>query len=501
MDIEIRQLPEPMLEFGSGANGWDPKLALASNGPFGTTKTSALQEISCAIVALPDEIPYIQMWMARLHAPLECSEANARRYKPFPGVEQAFRSQISTPASALRPLDRDRYVRALAEGGASGFTALLDLYAEAIESLFAVGGVSCILVAFSSEVAELRVSNSRLSFEERSLLERIATESEDQQLLLFKPTDEEKRLAADLLPQADELLFRNFHRALKARCMARKDAIPLQVVTRQAYISAEAKQSDATRAWNLSTALYYKSGRVPWRAAGLMTATCFLGISFHHLKRRSGDLVYASVAQAFSTDVEPFTLKGASVPYDQVTIDKRPYLKEEQASELVNKVVSRYAEMAGGPPARLVIHKTTRYQPQEIEGFRSTALDRVAACDLVWMGPTGFRVLRRGMQPPKRGTYCRVGGEKSYLFTTGYVEAWGEYPGPHIPAPREVGSVDETDIFERCREILALTKMNWNTAEGMSRFPVTISFARRVGMVMTELDDETPPNPLFRFYI
>ena len=45
------------------------------------------------------------------------------------------------------------------------------------------------------------------------------------------------------------------------------------------------------------------------------------------------------------------------------------------------------------------------------------------------------------------------------------------------------------------------TKMNWNNAEGMSRVPVRIPFARRVGIVMTDLDDDTPPNPLFRFYI
>ncbi len=76
-----------------------------------------------------------------------------------------------------------------------------------------------------------------------------------------------------------------------------------------AAINEEAKQSKATRAWNLGTALYYKSGNIPWQPHGLPPDCCFVGISFHHLKRRSGDLVYASVAQAFSNQLEPFALK------------------------------------------------------------------------------------------------------------------------------------------------------------------------------------------------
>ena len=45
------------------------------------------------------------------------------------------------------------------------------------------------------------------------------------------------------------------------------------------------------------------------------------------LKRREGDVVYASVAQAFSNEIEPFALKGALVPHDQRR-DRQPYLTE-----------------------------------------------------------------------------------------------------------------------------------------------------------------------------
>jgi len=45
------------------------------------------------------------------------------------------------------------------------------------------------------------------------------------------------------------------------------------------------------------------------------------------------------------------------------------------------------------------------------------------------------------------------------------------------------------------------TKVNWNNAEGIGRHPITITFARRVGVTMTELGEDDEPNPLYRFYM
>lgn len=34
----------------------------------------------------------------------------------------------------------------------------------------------------------------------------------------------------------------------------------------------------------------------------------------------------------------------------------------------------------------------------------------------------------------------------------------------HIPAPLEIGNVNSADMAERAKEILTLSKMNWNSA-------------------------------------
>lgn len=72
---------------------------------------------------------------------------------------------------------------------------------------------------------------------------------------------------------------------------------------------------------------------------------------------------------------------------------------------------------------------------------------------------------------------------------------------PPYPFALEIGSAVDSDIVERSREVLSLTKVNWNNAEGIGRHPITITFARRVGITMTELGEDDEPNPLYRFYM
>lgn len=500
MKIRIEDLGEPELEFGRGARGVDPKYLFPRVGPFDSTFESGTKIIPLGLVALPSEIDAVRRWFTRMRQPLVNNETNAQRFREYPGVERAFRCHFEIPDRFIRRLNQRDYDLINARSPHDRFTEMLKLYSAAIKSFFTDPHPACVLVCFPEELAAFRINNPKLTYKEQLLLERLQKEEDDHQLSLFESTDDEKKLAAELLPQAEELLFRNFHRALKADCMMEHNALPIQVLRRQTYVTEDAKQSDATRAWNLSVALYYKAGNIPWRPSSLMKDVCFVGVSFHHLKRRSGDIVYASIAEAFSNDVEPFALKGASIPRSQ-SRNKQPYLNEEQASELVRKVISNYQLRVGSLPSRVVVHKTSLYQPEEEEGFRKGLLAEVAACDLVWLAPTRFRLLRRGMREPLRGTLCTIEDREHYLFTTGYVPWWDVYPGPHIPAPLEIGVRGETDIVERAREILALTKMNWNSAEGIGRHPITISFARRVGIVMTEMDEDVTPNPLYRFYM
>src|SRR2546423_5016367 len=135
-------------------------------------------------------------------------------------------------------------------------------------------------------------------------------------------------------------------------------------------------QSYATRAWNIATSIYYKARGIPWRPTDLPKNVCFVGISFHHMKKRNGHLVYASVAQAYSTDVQPFALKGANIDHDQRRAPP-PYLNQSQARHPFGDVLFPYCERAGEKPGRGSLPQTTTYPPGEISPVKAPRHRRV----------------------------------------------------------------------------------------------------------------------------
>ena len=136
--------------------------------------------------------------------------------------------------------------------------------------------------------------------------------------------------------------------------------------------------------------------------------------------------MYASVAQAFSTTVLPFVLRGALIGRDQLR-RRQSYLTEEQSADLVTRLVTADQDLPGVALDR-----------EEIAGF-SCARELVPAMYLICLGQTGFRLVKKGTDEVWRGTLVDVNETDHYLFTTGFVPWRREYPGPHIPAPLQFG--------------------------------------------------------------
>jgi hypothetical protein len=118
------------------------------------------------------------------------------------------------------------------------------------------------------------------------------------------------------------------------------------------------------------------------------------------------------------------------------------------------------------------------------------------------LAPTEFRLVRFGLYPPMRGTLCQINEDATYLFTTGFMKSLSTYPGPHIPVPIQIKTDPDRDIdlVRVASDVLALARMNWNTASITGGRPVTLLFSRRVGGIMAEYGEDTPPSSL-RFYI
>lgn len=148
-----------------------------------------------------------------------------------------------------------------------------------------------------------------------------------------------------------------------------------------------------------------------------------------------------------------------------------------------------------------MIHKTSRFSADEIAGF-DAACDLVPRKDYVTIGWRDIQFYRTGAYPPLRGTYVKFSDTDLLLYTSGYVPFLRTYPGIRVPQPMEIlehhGDSPWLTVLE---EILALTKMNWNTADFANAQPITLAFSQKVGRILAELPPNVPPRPEYRFYM
>ena len=297
------------------------------------------------------------------------------------------------------------------------------------------------------------------------------------------------------------LTYRNLRRALKAELM--RYGIPTQILL-QRVTEAEpgARNVDHVSrvAWNLFTSLLYKAGGIPWRPSGLDPDSCYIGISFHRPLGSTDTTLRTSVAQAFDEHGAGLVLRGPDFPWDSARDGPSPHLSDEQARELVGLVLRRYREETQRTPARVVVHKTSRFWDAEREGLQD-ALAKVAKFDLVAVSPTSeVRLVRAGAYPPLRGTLFAL-GDIRYLYTTGYIPVLGAYPHGHVPSPLQIADhYGDSSIRHLAEEMMILTKMNWNSAGFAGALPITIRFSRLVGDIMREVPPDREPLPQFKFY-
>jgi len=258
---------------------------------------------------------------------------------------------------------------------------------------------------------------------------------------------------------------------------------------------------ERTRAWNIHTALYYKAGGVPWRllrsAADL--ATCFVGVSFY--RSIEGDRLLTSVAQVFNERGEGVIVKGAQAQLSKD--DRQPHLTESDAQMLLTNAISVYRREHRTSPARLVVHKTSKMSDGEIRGFRAASDDhKIDVMELISLRRSFARLFRAGTYPPLRGTFLKLQEDSAILYLRGSVQFFQTYPGMYVPRPLELSvSQAETTLEQLAKEILSLSKLNWNNTQFDGGEPITVRAARRVGDILKCVPEGGAIQPSFRFYM
>jgi hypothetical protein len=141
--------------------------------------SAEIQPVRLGLVALSKEVDLVRDWFRRMEGLILSSETNVRRFREFPGTRQVFKCRYELTDQFLRCIDVDTYRQCEALPIHERFEKLLDLFASRVESLFGDVRPDCVLVCLPEELAEVRISNPKLSFQERAVLERLQKEDDD----------------------------------------------------------------------------------------------------------------------------------------------------------------------------------------------------------------------------------------------------------------------------------------------------------------------------------
>ncbi|AVA23959.1 PIWI domain-containing protein (plasmid) [Rhizobium sp. NXC24] len=474
----------------------DVRFGLIDHGPvdFSLDRTKT---VKVGVIGSSRTVDGLREWFRRCESIVPAKQSRQPNLFPaFPG------SGIGGPFRCWFEID-DQHQRILATSSISDVvreiadeTAIkkaVDLFIEEIRDLSQLDRPPHVIVcALPIEIIE-RVKNLRIA-EEEALGSGGTGDSED----------------AD---DPENGLYEDFRGALKAASMPMK--IPIQLIWPSTYdnsaiikrklarLSDRRVQDEATRAWNFFCALYYKAGGTPWRMIRDRKSydTTYLGISFFQDLSRGS--LRTSSAQLFDERGEGLILKGGTALEDKH--DRNPYLSRDDAHSLLKRSLGAYKREHANYPARLVIHKSSRFHDDELEGLNA-ALDEagVTMADFIWMPRRSpIKLVRQGDYPPLRGTAMRVDQDSSLLYTRGSVDFFATYPGMYVPNPLILRCQrrDRTEWDALLHETMALTKMNWNNTQFDGALPITMRAARQVGEILKYIPDGVEADPRYRFYM
>lgn len=467
--MEISLLEEPILQFENGEHIC-PRTGIYKYG-VADFENVRPDKIVLGFVGNSDSIGDLISWIKSCKSHIEPKKSNQPNlFMNFPGFNNkvAFKSEISYDETYVRKINNSVFekVKKSSEDINDLIIKGVELFLTEIKFLAKNKNPDVILCVLDEKFTNMVYGTKTVKVDE----------------------DDEDNISLEI----------NFRRLLKARAMEYN--IPIQIVRDRIVKPSKEMQDEATIAWNFFTALYYKASGTPWALKKDATNnTCFAGISFY--KSRDKSTTQTSVTQIFNEQGNGVILRGT--PVKESKKDKQPHLSEQQAFDLLYNSLKEYYEAVKIYPQRLVIHKSSNYSEEEIEGFEKVAEKmNINSLDLVTIMPTNFRLYREGNYPPLRGTMLSLDKQRHFLYTRGFVDYYGTYPGRYIPSPIEIRLFSYDESPEQiCNEILALTKMNWNNTQFDRKFPITIDCSRNVGEILKYLAEDQKPQIKYSFYM
>lgn len=511
---EVIYIPEPTLAFRYGQQLEYSRDGLYLYGPVDATNTR--RQIRYGFIGTQDGRRRFECWAQQVSSFIATppqrrgAKAVEPHHVPFPGFSEAFNAIWSArPATVIDDIDeKDLHRRIHIANRHEAIKAVVDVFVERLiaEQKRNEDPPSFWYVVLPEFVYELGRPMSSVPRGER-VAGVITLSQRDALKLATQPTlfgfDEE---------QAEIYKYeKNFRRQLKARLLDHQ--IVTQIVRESTlapndFLNTKGEpkrrvEDPATIAWKLCSGSYYKSGGRPWQIANMRPGVCYVGLVYKRQDQGGTSRHSVCAAQMFLSDGEGVVFRGALGPWFHPDT-KQFHLDQEAAARLVGTVLNEYKNRHGQDPKELFIHAKSSFSDDEWAGF-------LAACQGTSTNIVGVQIsdawdqlklFRSGEYPVIRGTAMVTGEKTAFLWTSGFVPRLGTYMGPDTPNPLQVSiRRGEATLKTVMSDVLALTKINFNTCLFNDREPVTIRFADAIGDILVAAPLEGEPMLPFKFYI
>ena len=498
---EIRILNEPTLEFRYGQPVTDPRDGLSLFGPYDADAPGHPGALTYGVVGTGEGVDLFSAWSkAMVRSWTDAPNNRHRLWPPYPGFEAAFDSDWRKEPIWKHVLDKNT-LRDVAhrQDPYERVYLTVNQYLSAFEGMQKlderVGVMVCVVPDYIYQTCRIK---SRVAQPTGEVVSKIRRKSrKNRQFDLFSKYD----------PKQYDLSL-DFRRQIKARTMTHN--VPIQIICESTLrlndenpFGSRQLTPLSNRMWNLSTTLFYKGGGEPWRLATARDGVCYVGLAFRRADSKNGPRSAACAAQMFLDDGDGVVFLGNYGPWYSPE-DNQYRLTPEAAHDLLKGALETYTQLHGKSLTEVFLHSRSDISAEEFEGYRSAAPEGLKVVGIrVRPYHDGPRLYRPDRQwPVVRGTLWQHSPTRGYLFGSGFKPRLGTYDGWETPVPLQIDiQHGDADIVDVARDILGLTKLNYNSCSAGDTQPVTVKFSDAVGEILVSNPTVTNRQPTFRFYI
>jgi len=490
-------LPEPELEFALEQRYKHPAIGLELFGPFESTGIEKPKRIEYALLGSKNGIASFEAFAARINSFIGSPEGKSSALWPeFPGVEEALQATLPLITPFKQEIPPSAIERAAAQADDhERVYQVTNLYLEALKALAKKDSKIDVAICI---VPEIVYKNCR-PLSHVSAGPKTRLQSREVKL---------RKKISDLFGGYDSSHYEfslDFRRQIKARAMEHR--IPIQIIRESTlrpsdeyHLGQRILTPLSDRAWNLATALYYKSGSKPWKIPAARNGVCYVGIAFKRTDDKSRTA--CSAAQMFIDDGDGVVFLGEYGPWYS-DYSKQCHLPRDKAKSLLSGVLATYEEQHGKALQEVFLHSRSEIDDDEWAGYKEACPDGVKLVGIrVAPDRKGLRAYRSGTRPVVRGTFWQLSPNIGYLWASGFKPSLGTYDGSDVPEPLKIHiQHGEADLTQVASDIFALTKLNYNACKLGESQPVTVHFSDAVGEILVANQGTKNFLPNFKYYV